>query len=133
MRPWIKTNVEERGPSRNLADLRGSALGRFGREISPAEWAAWWELPLDFGQAQDGCAAIARVLEDRQVTRPWADYWSPVQPLPTAYVHARDEALRHAERRPPTPIYLWEGVGSFAIGKAIGPWGAVRGSRPRIR
>ena len=102
---------------------RVDAVRVAGREISPAEWAAWWELPLDFARSEGGRAAIAHILEDRQVARPWADNWSSEQSLPTAYMRARDEALRRAERRPSTPIYLWEGVGPFAIGTAMAPWG----------
>jgi transcriptional regulator with XRE-family HTH domain len=93
------------------------------RVIAMAEWAAWWDLPFDFLEAKDGRTAIAGVLKDRQVSRPWADHWGPEQSLPTAYMLARDEALREAGRRPSTPIYLWEGVGPFAIGTAIPPWG----------
>jgi transcriptional regulator with XRE-family HTH domain len=102
---------------------RVDAVRIAGREISPAEWFAWWEMPLDFAGAEGGRAAIASVLKDRQVARPWADHWNPEQSLPTAYMRARDEALRRAERRPSTPIYLWEGVGPFGIGTAIAPWG----------
>lgn len=102
---------------------RVEAVRVAGRDLSPAEWAAWWWLPLEFDDAQAGRGAIARVLEGRQVARPWADYWSPERQLPTGFIRARDEALRRAERRPSTPIYLWEGEGPLGIGTVIPPWG----------